>query len=167
MPYSTVIRTLRDGSVQIKDGSSPVKTCTIACDEGDLNWREQNDVKVIKCRGVLTGVRQGDKVPCELNLTMKWAMLVAFDENSSNPIMPYEMINNVGSNFTSTESGAYCLQWVFTVAAPSGVAAANGEIITFNDVWKTSLDCREGDEANTLAFSGMMLNEAPTITSAS
>jgi hypothetical protein len=161
MAYSTAIRTLRDGSLALKDNDN--NTCTVVCDEGDLNWREQQEVKVQKCRGQTTGARTGDEIPCELNCTFKWANLIAYTEDSSDPIQPYEIIDNVGSAFTSWDTGYFCLKWEFSVASPDGVAA-KGEKITFNKVWKTSLDCREGDEANTVAFSGMSLDPTPVIT---
>ncbi|OAI53929.1 hypothetical protein AYO47_03850 [Planctomyces sp. SCGC AG-212-M04] len=160
MSYNTGIRNLRDGSLSIKDNAT--HTCTVVCDEGDLNWREQQEVKVQKCRGALTSARTGDAIPLELNCTFKWANLIQHTLLSSDPIVPYELINNVGSEYTSWDTGYFCLKWEFSVASPDGVST-KGEKITFSKVWKTSLDCREGDEANTVAFSGMSLAALPTI----
>jgi len=136
--------------------------CTVVCDEGDVNWRVQKETKIIKCRGEISGARPGDKVPCELGATFKWSQLLQFMSNSSDPIAPYEILTDNGVNFTSWDDGIYCLKWEFAVSSPDGVAS-NGEKITFSKVYLESLDCKEGDEANTLTFSGKSLDEKPVI----
>lgn len=145
----------------ITDNDSHV--CTVVCDEGDLNWREQEETKIIKCRGQITGARDGDDMPCELNCTFKWSQLIQHTNESSDAVVPYEIINNLEDTFTSWDAGKFCLKWEFSVTSPDGTMS-NGEKITFAKVYKESLDCKEGDEANTLAFSGKSLDPRPTVT---
>jgi hypothetical protein len=115
------------------------------------------------CRGNITGLRPGDEVPCELSCTIKWGSLLGFTNNSSDGHMPYEIIMNLESAYTSWDTGGYCLKWEFSVASPTGSAASTSEKITFLKVYLNDLKCSEGDEANTLDFSGASLDDQPTI----
>jgi hypothetical protein len=157
-----VARTLRDGALVIKDGDSPVNSCTVVCDNGDVRWTENNDWKEVKCRGQLDHVRPGDEMEVELSCTLKWMQLLGYTDDSSNAIQPYEMINNLDNAFTSVASGHYALKWEFTVSDPS-TGAPNSEKITFNKVRKERLECAEGDEFNTLAFTGKDNEPLPTV----
>lgn len=162
MAVVTTNRNMRDGSVVIKDNDS--HTATIVCDEGNLSWTNKKDPKVQMCRGTITGIRPGNQVPCELSTTIKWGSLISFTNNSSDSVMPYELIMNAESAFTSWDVGDYCLKWEFSVASPTGSAALTSEKITFNKVYLSDLKCSEGEESNTMDFSGASLETKPTIT---
>lgn len=163
MAYTAATRSLRDGSLVIKDGSGSPKTCTVVCDDGDLRWTSPQEWRRVLCRGTFSHRRPGDDVAKELSFTMKWMQLLGYTANSSDPITPYEIIENVESLFTSTESSSYALSYEFTVADPNPASPSAAEKVVFADVWKTNLECAEGDEYNTLAFSGEF-EVAPTIT---
>lgn len=160
MAVTNKVRTLRDGAIVIKDGDSPVNTCTVACDVGDLRWTETDQRVTVMCRGTIDHHRPGDEVPVELSTTFKWLQLLGYTNDSSDGITPYEIINNLDSAFTSVDTGGYALIWEFTVTDPAGVAS---EKITFANVAKNTLECSEGDEFNAIAFTGTDYEVIPTV----
>lgn len=162
MALTLVVRTLRDGALVIKDGAGSPHSCTVVCDNGDLRWTETKEWRMVKCRGTNDHVRPGDDVELEMSCTFKWMHLLGYTGDSSDPIQPYEMINDEDeSHFTSVASGYYALLWEFTVTDPEGVTS---EKIAFPKMRKVSLECAEGDEFNTIAFSGRDINTTPTVT---
>jgi hypothetical protein len=163
MSYTPTVRTFRDGSIAIKDNDSPPNVCTVVCDEGDLRWRSTDEVRIIRCRGQISDARPGDVVPLELSCTFKWAQLIQNTVNASDPITPYEIIENEQDEYVSHSNGVYCLLWEFTVVDPAPTSP-NSELISFERVYKETLECAEGEENNTVSFSGKSLTPKPTIT---
>ena len=164
MASSSTVRNLRDGQIVIKDGtvSGGPLTSAALCDTGDLRWSMPEETNLIRCRGVLVGQRDGDAQPLELSFSTKWSQLINYTTDSSESHVIYEMVENIGSTYTSTAAGKYCLDYEFTVADPAG-GTLTGEKIVFNDVYKTNLQCGEGDEFNTIEFTGGSIS-SPTIT---
>lgn len=164
MGVTNIVRNLRDGQLVITDGGS--ETLTLALDNGDLSWSEpENDVQILD-RGSLDHARDGDEAPVELSFSAMWTNLINASEGggsagSANQL--YEMINNSGDTYTSVASTGhkYQLKHAFTVIDPAG---NNTELIEFNNVYKQSLECAEGDDANTITFSGIDFEVEPTIT---
>ena len=165
MAYSTAVRTLRDGSIKIKDGAMTPKVCTVVCDDGNLQWTERVDIREQRCRGTLYGTRRGDDQPIQLRCTFKWQQLIQASLSSANPITPYEMLNDIGGSFTSTDTNHdYVLLWEFTVVDPKNGALCD-EKIAFSKVAKEEITCAEGDEYNRIDFSGRDYGGIiPTIT---
>lgn len=162
MAFTRVARNLRDSELVIEDGTTPTPlACAVTLEEGDVSWTETNEPILIYDRGVLDHARPGTEVPCEVSFSAMWTQFIQFTVDSSDPIVPYEILNNLENAFTSTIEGIYANRFEFTVTDPEGVAS---ELITFSSVVKTSLECTEGDEFNTLSFSGQHLDERPTIT---
>lgn len=162
MAVTSVNRNLRDGSLTINDGGS--LSVTVPCDVGDLRWTETQNVQVQMCRGNIDHARPGDEEPVQLSATFKWQQLVAYTDDSSDGPTVYEIVNNEGNAFTSTDDGIYATEWVFTVSDPS--TANNDETITFAKVVKQTLECSEGEEFNSIAFNGISLETRPTIARA-
>jgi len=168
MGVTNIVRNLRDGQLVVSDGTGTPETLTLALDNGDLSWSEpENDVQILD-RGVLDHVRDGDEAPIELSFSAMWTNLVNATEaggsaGSANQL--YEMINDSGgSTYASVGSAGhkYQLKYAFTVTDPS--TSSNTELIAFNKVYKQSLECSEGDDANTISFSGIDFETSPTIT---
>lgn len=162
MAVSTLTRNLRDGQLVVRDGAGTPKTFTLTLDEGDLNWTETTETREIMDRGALDHTRPGNEVACDLNFSTKWNQLISFTGNSSDGNVLYEMVNNLGSNYTSTSGTGqqFTLEYVFTVTSPTG---SGGETVTFAKVFKTTMDMSEGDEYNTVSFSGRDFEVRPTI----
>ncbi len=165
--YSSATRSLRNGSLTIKDGSGTPKTVTDPCMDGDLTWTIANNNTVDYCRGVATGWRKGNKEPCKISFTLKMASLLGKTANSADPYTAYEILTNQGSAFTSTVAGAggvYALDLVFTLASPDS-ANDYDETVTFTDMVIDSCVQAEGDP-NTIKVDGRMLEEKPTVARA-
>ena len=163
MAYSNTVRSLRDGSITVSDGSVSAKTCTAPCMKGDLKWDIAQDYKEVLCRGVPTGWRKGNKVPCKFTFSAHMTQLIQKTAASADPVSLYEILTNQGSFFTTTSSGAgsvYSLDMTFTIASPAGTS---DEIVQFDDCVFTKISCAEGDE-NQIQVEGMCLAEKPTVT---
>lgn len=158
------VRNLRDGQIVIKDADSPVNSLTVVLDEGNLKWTEKNNVITHRDRGTLHSHRSGDDEPVELTFSAKWTQLIGFTVTSTNGIELYEMINNLQGDFVSVAGCGenFALTYEFTVSSPCGTATA-GEKITFAEVIKQTLTCSEGNEMNTIEFSGIDFETKPVI----
>lgn len=163
MAYSNKSRTLRHGSLVVKDGSSTPISLTVVCDDGDLSWTERQEIQEIRCRGNLQEFRKGDEQPCELSFTVHWMQLIQKSVTSGDPAAFYEMVNNTGDTFNSTVAGdLHFLDYEFTVVDPADTANCD-ELIVFSDVTKTEMSPQEG-EMNKISFNGRSLHELPTIS---
>lgn len=161
--HTEIARNIRDGSLVIKDGTSPTpKSATIAC-SGNLKWTETRTLIEVKCRGEIDHRREGDDVGFDVSFDTTWFQLVSITKNSGDPVSAYEIVSNPGAFFTSTEPGAYCLDFEFTVVDPDTVAG-NDEKIVFPDVFIEKVECAEGDDKNMITVSGKGKVRAPTIT---
>lgn len=142
----TVTRSLRDGTIVVKDGTGTPKSVTVHCDDGNLTWTVTYGVTQKRCRGVATGHVKGDDVFCTGSFTAQWTQLTS-DSGATNEL--YEMLIDHGEDvFTSTTSnGVYTLDIEFSVVDPSDPGGTNdtGEKITFADAVFTSVVLAEGE----------------------
>lgn len=169
MSVSNAARTMRQGTHKVSDGGGVSVTLTL--DEGNLQWTmNQNYVEILD-RGLLDGgqVTKGDEAPLELSFTARWKQLIAATvTGSGDPETLYELVMDDGDTYTSTNTTvgcAYTLQHQYTITDPCGTTG-NGEIITFQYVYRTSFQCQEGDP-NTLQFTGRDWETKPSIVRAS
>lgn len=161
MAYTAVSRSMRDGAIVIKDGADAPNVCSIACDDGDLNWTERFEKVTTRCRGAIGSRRPGDEQECQLQFSIHWMNLInASAGEGSAAYMPYEFIKFLPEEMESTSEGLNTLNYEFTVLDPEGTAS---ELIVFEDVFCTQLTCQEGDP-NTISFQGESSQTAPTIT---
>lgn len=163
MATSTLTRNLRDGQMVVKDGGGTPKSLTLTLDEGDVSWNEPLETVQVFDRGVHDHTRPGNAVSCTMSFGVKWNQLISFTALSSDGNVFYEMVNNLGSNYTSTSGTGqqFTLKYEFTVTSPSG---SGSELITFNKVFKNSLDMSEGDDWNKIVFNGTDFEPKPVIT---
>lgn len=166
MSKNDTLRSLEDGQIDIFDGTAGTPlTHTVSCDEGNFQWQESKQWRVNRCRGQLVagGVRPGPIQECTLSVTTSWTQLIQHSVLNTDPIAFYEFVNGLDPTYTSVDAGHYALKWVFTVVAPGENVDGNDETITFAKVRTDNLTCAEGDERNTLQFSGIDNEERPTI----
>lgn len=160
--YTNVVRTVRDGTLVIKDGSGTPKSCTAAC-SADLSWTQTREMKEVKCRGTIDHRREGDVQGFELSVSFKWFQLISKTANSGDPVSVWEILSNPGGYFTSTEDGSYCLDFEFTVSDPN-TTNGNDEKIVFSDVFIETVNPSESDDENMISFTGRGKVYAPTVT---
>lgn len=162
MASSTATRSLRSGSMTLKDGSATPKTCVAPCQKGDLTWTVSQKYESTDCRGVPDHWRKAAKQKCKFSFSGYWSQLASKTVLSSDATCLYEILLNRSSYFTSTSSGSggvFSLDIVFTCVSPAGTS---DETITFPNCVFTSVKCAEGDE-NMITVEGEMLAEQPTI----
>lgn len=166
MPISTLTRNLRDGELVIKDGSSPTRqSLTVLLDEGDLSWTLRQRTIEVKDRGSVAAghTRKGDEESISLSFTAKWTQLLGASANDADPLQLYEFLTfaeDAGVISTSGEGQQDTLRFEFTVTDPAGVAS---EKIVFSKVYRESLTMAEGEQSNTLSFTGRDFEPLPTI----
>lgn len=163
---SDLTRNLRDATLELNDGAGSPAELEVILDSGDLSWTETLDTKEVSDRGVLHHTRPGNQQTCQMDFSAMWTQLILHTVSSAEDYTIYEMINNVGGGLTSTSGTGqqFTLKYIFTVDDPAGV---RGEVITFAKVFKNTLTLGEGDEYNTIRFSGRDFETKPTITRAS
>ncbi len=166
MPVSTLTRNLRDGELVIKDGSSPTRqSLTVLLDEGDLSWTLRQRTIEVKDRGSIAAghTRKGDEESIALSFTAKWTQLIGKSANSADPLQLYEFLTFAAGAGIASTSGAgqqETLRFEFTVVDPAGIAS---EKIIFDKVYRESLTMAEGEQSNTLSFTGHNFETQPTI----
>lgn len=165
MAVENITRNLRDGELVVKDGNSTPNSVTLVLDNGDLRATINYDTKEIKDRGVLHHTRPGDQQSGDISYSLKWVQLIGDTvTGSSDPAQYYELITNRHSTYKSTDAcgSAFTTKHEFTVASPCGTSG-NGEKITFLRVYPVSVELGEGDEFNTISFTGKNFEVAPLI----
>ncbi len=161
MAVTNLVRNLRDGELVIKDGDS--KSLTVLLDQGDLSWTQRQQTIEIKDRGSISAghLRKGDDEAVEISFSARWTQLIGA---TSDPLQLYEMLtfrSGLGLTSTSSAGEQETLTFEFTVTDPAGVAS---EKITFVKTFRETLTMSEGEDANTIAFTGKSFATAPTIT---
>lgn len=161
MAVSNIVRNLRDGELTIKDGDS--KSMTVLLDQGDLSWTQRLQTIEIKDRGSIANghLRKGDEESVALSFSARWTQLISA---SGDPLQLYEMLSfRSASSLTSTSTAGeqQTLTFEFTVTDPKGAAS---EKIVFSKVYRETLTMSEGDEANTIAFTGKAFQTAPVVS---
>lgn len=167
MAVTNVTRNLRDGELVIKDGTSGTpKSLTLLLDEGDLSWVERVQTIEVKDRGSLQSghTRKGNEESISLSFSAKWTQLIGKSFNSADPYQLYEFLtfaSDLGLASTSPGGQQDTLRLEFTVYDPAGVAS---EKITFGKVYRETMTMSEGNEFNTISFSGRDFETVPTIS---
>ncbi|HWL09534.1 MAG TPA: hypothetical protein VNQ76_14085 [Planctomicrobium sp.] len=161
MAVTNLVRNLRDGELVIKDGGS--KSLTVLLDQGDLSWTQRLQTIEVKDRGSITNghLRKGDEEAVAVSFSARWTQLIG---TSGDPLQLYEMLtfrSGAGVTSTSTTGQQETLTLEFTVTDPAGVAT---EKITFSKVYRETLTMSEGEDANTIAFSGKAFQTSPVVT---
>lgn len=158
------VKNLRDGQLVVKDGSGTPKTVTVLFASGDLQWTVAKDNKIVMNRGAMHHARTGNDVPLKMSFSAGWVQLIGKSVSASESVQLYEILNDEGgSTFTSTGTACepYQLTFEFTV---SDTCDGKDEKITFTRMMTDSITCQEGDEQNTVSYSGTSASTtAPTI----
>jgi hypothetical protein len=163
-------RNKRDGIIVISDGTpGTAEQLVITHEKGDLAWSEKEEAKTVLDRGVLDSQRSGDEAPCDLSFSTNHVELCATGpESEADTPTLYEIMHKIGaaSDWASTSpvGEKHTVTVTFWVLNPD----ANGldEKIVFARVSMTSLDFKEGDDANSLDLKAIDFETRPTITRA-
>lgn len=153
-------RNLRDGKITLLDGDSTPATLEIVMEEGNLNWTETDNPITVLDRGVLDHRRAGDQQEVDLSFGFKFREY----EADSGSVSPADFINRVNdaAAYVST-SGAgepHTMDVNFLLTNPDGTGT--DETITFSKVVKNTIEFAEGDEFDTMQYTGKALMTKPT-----
>ena len=104
MAYSTTVKTRRDGSITLKDGTSPAKVTLVVAYEGDGNFTYSDTVAdrvVIYDRGAIVGLRKGN------NSIQSGSFSIAMRQFTDTPQAGsvIDFINKTGKYSTNNSSG--------------------------------------------------------------
>lgn len=103
MPYSTVVKTKRDGIVTIKDGTGSPVTLSVEYEEGNLTFDQPlADQTVIRDRGTIANVRKGDDQP----ITGSFSFYFRQFTDSSNPGSIRDFLVGAGNYSANVSTGS-------------------------------------------------------------
>jgi hypothetical protein len=160
------VRTLRDGSIIIKDGSGTPKTLTIPISDGDLSFERMRNAFLIMNRGVIDSRRAGDQTAMSLDFSIKFEQW-NYSSGASTGLSVQDVLAGdtpaVTAGWVSTDTcGPYAVTIEFRIADPCNVG--HYEALTFTKFMAEKFSFKEGSEANTLSISGTALMDKPTRT---
>jgi hypothetical protein len=105
LPYAQI--DLKNATVSIRDGSSPINSLDVTIGEGNLTWTERRNVEYTLDRGVIDEVRLGDQVPVEISLDAVWEYITTESSSNATVTVP-DALNKTGgaAAWTSTDADA-------------------------------------------------------------
>lgn len=160
-------RKMSDGQIIIQDGGA--NTLTLDTDQGDLSLKWGSEANVRSHRGALSHFRDGVETPVEVSFSVVVSKISADDTSgggSDTDPTPEEALtgNGLASGWTSTgQTGEpYQSKLVFKIANPD--TSGRREVITINKLRCNSCEFSEGEDEDTLSFSGVALITRPAFS---
>lgn len=149
---------LKEATIYIKDGDSPVNQIEIKIGEGNLTYDETRTIEYTLDRGLLDEVREGDQVPMDVSFDIVWEFITGNEDSAGVPPTPEDALKqqNNAASWVSTDADTcrpYAVDIVIEyVPACTSAGQPEQEVITLPDFrWETlSHDLRAG----TIACSG-------------
>lgn len=131
---------LKNATVIIRDGSTPVNSVTIKVGEGNLSFTEKVNRTYTLDRGALSEVRNGDESPLELKFDMVWEYYKG-GHTSDGVASPIDALKkaNAASTWTSSDSDTCRPYAVDIVVRYVPDCTGDEEEITFADFRYESL----------------------------
>ena len=169
MPDSPITRNLQDGVLYIQDGDDPVNSLEVTLDSGDLAVEWGVDDILTDDRGVMDHFRPAKQEPIKVSFTAKQTKIAADDTSkggTDTAPTPDQALDQEGlaAGWVSTgKTGeSYLVTLVFKIANPD--SAGRREVITIPYFRRGPVKFAEGEENNTLDFSGLSRAAKPTFS---
>jgi hypothetical protein len=103
MPYSSVVKSRRDGKITLKDGTGSPVTLIVEYEEGNLSFEQPlADQTVIRDRSVIANVRKGDDQP----ITGTFSFYFRQFTDAANPGSVRDFITGSGNYSANISTGA-------------------------------------------------------------
>ena len=138
-------------TVILQDATSVTPlTLTVRFGEGNLSYTEQRPVDVIRNRGKLDTLRDGDEEPVQVNLT---AALEAITSSSGDAVTLREALDQTGGASAWVSTAPDCEPYAVNIIATldySGCGTMEDEIFTLPDFTWTNRDVSLSDGTITL-----------------
>jgi len=168
MASSTTTKNLRDGSMQVWDGTGTPLKITLDLLEGNLTFTETINTVNVLDRGSLDHQRTGDEAAVTGSFTAKYTEFIS--DSGDGPLL-YEVLTDTGEaasdNWISTSATAtdvWTLTVYFSILDPDTADSTRYENVKFSKFSPTSIEFSEGDEFDTIAVSFQAFEVRPTIT---
>lgn len=133
---------MKDATVYIKDGDSPVNSLTVVVGEGNLTYSEKRTIEYALDRGNLDEVREGDQVPVDVRLDFTWEYLKGVSGTSVPSIEEALKKTGNAAAWVSSDSDA-CRPYAVDLEVwnqPTPSDCGDQEVITLSDFRWEQLD---------------------------
>ena len=177
-PTHTVVKTMADGFITIRDGTTPANSVRLVVDEGDMQFTviQRESVSILD-RTELNAIRKGKAKPCSGKFQVKFKEFLSTGQ-AGYPITPHEALFGVGSASawasTNDDGGdVRTVAIIFTCVSP--VTGEAEEVITFKKCYNIkeafsemldgdllAIDFEDYEERPTIAKGGATTTSAPT-----
>lgn len=159
-----VTKNLRDATLKIQDGSTPVNEIELALEDGELSYERTKNYVHVFDRGVYSHSRKGDEAIISGSFALKFVELIK-QSGAADPT-PDEMLNFRGAaaSYASTNDDGGdvdTIKLIFEI--PSPTAGEQAERTTFNKVAITKDSFEGGEEFDKLSYDFDDLEIEPTI----
>ena len=102
MAYSTVVKAKKDGKITFQDGTGSPVTLEVSYEEGNFSFEKPvRDEVVVRDRGVISTVRQGDEQP----ITGSFNFYMREFTDAANAGSVQDFINKTGSYASNISTG--------------------------------------------------------------
>ncbi len=172
MPSGLNTRNLTHGSISLQDGQTNKNTMAVALDSGDLSFTRSKQHVTVLNRGVLDHQSRGQETPVQLSFSLPFdaysskttqAVVAAGAGGAVTGYTVKDFLINGGGLLTSGNgrNDVFSTDALFTIANPAASGDEN-EILQFTDLVIDDVAFSEGEEFNTVTFTGTALLVEPT-----
>jgi len=152
-------RTIRDGTLTIKDGTGTPLEVTVALEEGDLSWTARTPANIINDRGVIDHARKAPDEPMEVSFS---CIFQSLSKHASTT--PYDALTRTGGASAwvnvLADTDVWAVDLEFVIVDPGG----GSETLTFSNFIPEEKSFQEGDPHNTISYSGRCVALAPAVS---
>ncbi len=170
MPSGLNTRNLTHGSIALADGAGTPNTLAVALDSGDLSFTRSKQHATILQRGVLDHQSRGMETPVQLSFSIPFSQYSSKSTQAVGvgPVTDFsvkDFLLNGGSLLTSTNgrTDVFATNITFTIA-DHAISGDENEILNFDDFVCDDVAFSEGEEFNTVTFTGTALLVEPGST---
>lgn len=165
---ANVIRNMTNGSLKIKDGTTPTPLeITIPVMEGDFSWTETDEARTVMNRGTLHSFANPLEEPMTVSFTVKFCEYRGnTNTNVPSPVDALKQRGEAAAWVSTTGCGPYTTDLEFTITKPSPCTDANeqSEVLDFPQFHADTITFEEGEDFNTITVEGKCLATKPTST---
>ena len=162
MAYDRNLRSLKGGTLTIKDGASA--SVEVDGDEGGVDFAIPRSARPVRHRGVLQGWAAQPEEPITGSIKLKYSTFYS-DTGDSETVTPYEALTQSGeaSGYTTVnaiDDGVYTVNLELLIANPK--TGKKTEKITLGNVFCSNVNFSEGEESDELSFDFAAMTFTPS-----
>jgi hypothetical protein len=131
---------LKKTTVTISDGDTTPNTLTMKIGEGNATYTIARNIDYILDRGNLDGVREGDQVPCALNIDAVYEFYMSADAEAITPAEALQGIEGASDWVTTGADSCEPYAVDISIEYDPDCGATKIETLTFSEFRWESLD---------------------------